>query len=290
MIASVQPSRPVSASGTVLGHGRSDSGADQGAPAARLTVLDRRCYIAEAMPLPGFIAPCQPTKAKHPPSGGAWLHEKARRLQGHRLEGRRAGAALQPPRQRSDLLLPADCGRGGRAVDFDPSVIENHGERCATAVRENVRPTLAIVLYESPNGHRLHCARDNSGRRVIDPDGDTKQNDAVLCAELRRLGPASPCASGGTFSHWAHGSLSSSCRETWPWPSRHRVTLFELGTPRRHLVGASAMNLEQCGNRLLRASPMRGRRESCRERDRHLRRQRAGFPFGGQEITFSPSG
>jgi ATP-dependent DNA ligase len=24
---------------------------------------------------PGFIAPCLPTRAKHPPSGGLWLHE-----------------------------------------------------------------------------------------------------------------------------------------------------------------------------------------------------------------------
>jgi ATP-dependent DNA ligase len=57
------------------GMAHSESGADQGAPSVRLTVLDRRCYIAEAMPLPGFIAPCLPTKAKEPPRGGAWLHE-----------------------------------------------------------------------------------------------------------------------------------------------------------------------------------------------------------------------
>jgi bifunctional non-homologous end joining protein LigD len=25
--------------------------------------------------LPGFIAPCLPTKAKEPPRGGLWLHE-----------------------------------------------------------------------------------------------------------------------------------------------------------------------------------------------------------------------
>jgi hypothetical protein len=174
--------------------------------------------------------------------------------------------------------------------DFDPSVIENHGERCATAVRENVRPTLAIVLYESPNGHRLHCARENSGRRVIDPDGDTKQNDAVLSAELRRLGPASPCASGGTFSHWAHGSLSSSCRETWPWPSRHRVTLSELGTPRRHLIGASAMNLEQCGNRLLRSlADARPARIMPRKRS-SLASAACGFPIWRTRDHFSPSG
>jgi ATP-dependent DNA ligase len=27
------------------------------------------------MPLPSFIAPCLPTKAKQPPRGEAWLHE-----------------------------------------------------------------------------------------------------------------------------------------------------------------------------------------------------------------------
>jgi bifunctional non-homologous end joining protein LigD len=28
------------------------------------------------MPLPlGFVAPCLPTKAPHPPTGKAWLHE-----------------------------------------------------------------------------------------------------------------------------------------------------------------------------------------------------------------------
>jgi hypothetical protein len=78
-------------------------------------------------------------------------------------------------------------------------VIENHGERCATAVRENVRPTLAIVLHESPNGHRLHCARENSGRRVIDPGGDTKQNDAVLCAELGALALLLPVRTAARF-------------------------------------------------------------------------------------------
>jgi ATP-dependent DNA ligase len=24
---------------------------------------------------PGFVSPCLPTKAKHPPSGALWLHE-----------------------------------------------------------------------------------------------------------------------------------------------------------------------------------------------------------------------
>jgi bifunctional non-homologous end joining protein LigD len=58
-----------------------------------LTVLDRRCYIAEAMPLPGFIPPCLPTKAKHPPSGGAWVH--AIKHDGFRIIARKDGSRVR---------------------------------------------------------------------------------------------------------------------------------------------------------------------------------------------------
>jgi ATP-dependent DNA ligase len=46
------------------------------------------------MPLTlGFIAPCLPTKAPHPPTGDAWIHEI--KLDGHRLMARRDSVGIR---------------------------------------------------------------------------------------------------------------------------------------------------------------------------------------------------
>jgi ATP-dependent DNA ligase len=58
-----------------------------------LTVLDRRCYIAEACLCPASFRPCLPTKAKEPPRGGLWLHEI--KHDGFRLMVRRDGAGIR---------------------------------------------------------------------------------------------------------------------------------------------------------------------------------------------------
>jgi hypothetical protein len=61
-----------------------------------------------AMPLPlGFIAPCLPTKAPQPPTGGAWLHEI--KHDGFRVIARKDGARVKlysrPGNDLSDRFL-----------------------------------------------------------------------------------------------------------------------------------------------------------------------------------------
>jgi hypothetical protein len=61
-------------------------------------------------------------------------------------------------------------------------------ERSAAAVRERIRPALAIVRDEAPDSHGLHCMIDDANRAVVNAGRDAEQNHAVLCAEFcRRL-------------------------------------------------------------------------------------------------------
>src|SRR5215813_8034236 len=79
----------------------------------------------------GFIAPCLPTKAHTLPSGGLWLHEIARRLPHHRPQGRRAGEAIQPARQRPHPPLPADrrCALpDALALKLEATPARTHGQ------------------------------------------------------------------------------------------------------------------------------------------------------------------
>ena len=56
------------------------------------------------------------------------------------------------------------------------------------AVRERIRPALAIVPDESPDGHGLLRIVDDADRAAVNAGRDTEQNHAVLCAEFcRRL-------------------------------------------------------------------------------------------------------
>jgi ATP-dependent DNA ligase len=49
--------------------------------------------LAFACPTGGFIAPCLPTTAPHPPSGDQWLHEIEH--DGFRVVGRRVGMRVK---------------------------------------------------------------------------------------------------------------------------------------------------------------------------------------------------
>jgi hypothetical protein len=57
----------------------------------------------------GFVAPCLPTKAAQPPSGGLWLHEI--KHDGFRViapEGQQPCAALQPDENEDEVQGRAD--------------------------------------------------------------------------------------------------------------------------------------------------------------------------------------
>ena len=56
-------------------------------------------------------------------------------------------------------------------------------KRGAAAVRERIRPTLAIVRDEPPDGHGLHRMVDDADRAVVNAGRDAEQNHTVLCAE-----------------------------------------------------------------------------------------------------------
>src|SRR5215510_9156287 len=71
---------------------------------------------------------------------------------------------------------------------FQPRILTDRRERRTTAVRERIRPALAIVRDESPDGHGLHRMVDDADRAVANAGRDAEQNHAVLCAEFcRRL-------------------------------------------------------------------------------------------------------
>jgi ATP-dependent DNA ligase len=56
---------------------------------------------------PGFIAPCLPTSASRPPSGGLWLHEI--KHDGFRVIARKEGKRVKlysSQRRRSDVSRP----------------------------------------------------------------------------------------------------------------------------------------------------------------------------------------
>jgi hypothetical protein len=69
---------------------------------------------------------------------------------------------------------------------FQARMLKDRAERSASAVRERVRPALAIVRDESPDGHGLHRMREDANRGVVDPGRGAKQNYSILWAQLRR--------------------------------------------------------------------------------------------------------
>ena len=69
---------------------------------------------------------------------------------------------------------------------FHPSILEDHRERRASAVRERIRSALAIVPDKSPDSHRLHRLREDPDRGVVNASRGAKQDHAILGTELRR--------------------------------------------------------------------------------------------------------
>jgi bifunctional non-homologous end joining protein LigD len=186
----------------VRGAWHSDSGADRGAPAVHLTVLDRRCYIAEACLCPASFRPCLPTKAKEPPRGGLWLHEI--KHDGFRLMVRRDGAgirlltrngydwapryplsieAVNAPKVRSCLLdgEAVACDDNGLAVFerlrhrrddhsvflFAFDLLELDGQDLRREPLETRKATLASLLRGSLPGLRLNEHLTHDGESVF---------------------------------------------------------------------------------------------------------------------------
>src|SRR5262245_10523758 len=57
-------------------------------------------------------------------------------------------------------------------------ILKDGRERCTAAGRERIRPALAIMRDEPPNGHGLHRVCGDADRAVVSGSRDTKQNYA----------------------------------------------------------------------------------------------------------------
>jgi hypothetical protein len=62
---------------------------------------------------------------------------------------------------------------------FQPSILKDRRERSAATVRERIRPALAIVRDESPNGHGLHRPCRDADRDGVDADPSAEQDQSV---------------------------------------------------------------------------------------------------------------
>src|SRR5262249_60735505 len=76
--------------------------------------------------------------------------------------------------------------RGLFRCNIELNLLKNPPEHSAAAVREHIRPALLIMLYISPNGHRLHRPRENPDRGMVDAGRGTEQDHPLLCIELGR--------------------------------------------------------------------------------------------------------
>src|SRR6516225_6534179 len=97
---------------------------------------------------------------------------------------------LPPWRRRSFYLTPNLLETHATQLRCNPNLgIRKDGrERSAAAVRKRIRPVLAIVREQSPDGPGLHRMVDDADRAVVNAGRDAEQNHAVLCAEFcRRL-------------------------------------------------------------------------------------------------------
>src|SRR5262249_38224378 len=78
--------------------------------------------------------------------------------------------------------VPPEAHATGLRCDPHLGIRKDGRERSAAAVRERIRPALAIVCDESPDGHRLHRMVDDAYRAVVNAGRDAEQNHTVLCA------------------------------------------------------------------------------------------------------------
>ena len=134
----------------------------------------------------GFIPPCRPTKAPGTALRRAVAaRDQARRLSGHRPQGRRAGEALQPPRQRLDRPLPADR-RGAGRLRSRSCIIDGEAVACdGSGIAQFNR-----IRYRSYDGTVFLYAFD-----LIELNGDDLRRDplqvrkATLASTLAKAGP-----------------------------------------------------------------------------------------------------
>jgi hypothetical protein len=64
---------------------------------------------------------------------------------------------------------------------FQSGILKDRHECSASAVRERIRTTLAIMRDEPPDGHRLHRMRKNTDRGMVDA-GRGAEQDHSSCA------------------------------------------------------------------------------------------------------------
>jgi bifunctional non-homologous end joining protein LigD len=106
------------------------------------------------MPLPlGFIAPCLPTKAQHPPTGEAWLHEI--KHDGFRVVARKDGDRVRlysrsgnDLTHRFPLIVEALAGLRSRSVILDGEAVacDDNGMPSFDRLRHR-RHDEAVFLY-----------------------------------------------------------------------------------------------------------------------------------------------
>jgi len=67
-----------------------------------------------------------------------------------------------------------------------PRIPKDRKERRASAVRERIVASLAIVDDESLDRHGLHCVRGDANGGMADAGCGAEQDHALFCGELRR--------------------------------------------------------------------------------------------------------
>src|SRR5262249_24464954 len=63
-------------------------------------------------------------------------------------------------------------------------IVKYGRKHSAAAVRQRIRPALAIVRNEAPDGHGLHRMVNDANRVVVNAGRDSEQNHAVLWTEF----------------------------------------------------------------------------------------------------------
>jgi ATP-dependent DNA ligase len=144
------------------------------------------------MPLPsGFIPPCLPSKAPHPPTGDAWLHEI--KHDGFRVIARKDGDCVRlysrPGNDLTDrfrLIVEALVWLNARSCIID-------GE--AVCCGDDGVPSFDRIRYRCHDGEVFLYAFD-----LIELDGDDLRRETALSPRVSRRKPhrRPPARCGGT--------------------------------------------------------------------------------------------